>query len=66
MPRAAAALTAAAAVLLAGACGAQAWTMWLGRVNPEAAQHLGVATPEALSALAAQHFADTSEAGHDR
>jgi hypothetical protein len=60
------ALTAAAAVLLAGACGLQAWRTWLGRVNPAAAQRLGVATPEALSTLAAQQFADTSEAGHDR
>lgn len=66
MPRAAVALTAAGAVLLAGACGAQAWTAWLGRVNPEAAQSLGVATPEALSSLAAQRFSDTSKADHDR
>lgn len=57
---------AAAAVLLAGVCGAQAWATWLGRVDPAAAQRLGVATPEALSSLAGQNFADTSQASHDR
>jgi hypothetical protein len=46
------------------ACGLQAAKAWLADNSPEAALAMGLASPEALSAVAAARLADSSQPGH--